>query len=52
MNYDVTNTYSHLNVTSVLIHIYNLHLRETWLQYHTVMNNGDDDVIIYYVYII
>ena len=46
MKYDVTNTYLHLNVTSVLIHIYNMHLRETWSQYHTVMNNSDDDVII------
>ena len=46
MNYDITNTYLHLNVTSVLIHIYNLHLRETWLQYYTVMDDGDDGVII------
>ena len=51
MNYDVTNTYLHLNVTSLLIHIYNLHLRETWLQYHTVMNDGADGVIMrIYIY--
>ena len=46
MNYDVTNIYLHLNVTSVLIHIYNLHVRETWLPHHAAMNDGDDGVII------